>query len=94
MEGISFQSWFQVYFDFTMGISEGQAEGSGNNGWEPMTTAGFKVSTTTVRIASFGFALLPDVFSTHECAAWGAAIQAGCRGLPDGYDWRHYFSSH
>src|SRR5204863_7377980 len=54
---------------------EGQGEGCGNDGLEPMTTAVFDVSTTIAQIESSGFALVPDVFSTQECADWAAAIQ-------------------
>jgi hypothetical protein len=40
-----------------------------------MSTTVFDVSTTTAQIESSGFALVPDVFSTNQCAAWAAAIQ-------------------
>lgn len=71
MEGMGSKSGSQVYFDFTMGNSEGQAEAK-RFAWtmEPNSLC----RDASVEIDTTGFAILPNVFSTAESAAFATAM--------------------
>jgi hypothetical protein len=71
MAGMGSKRGSQVYFDFTMGNSEGQAEAK-RFAWtmEPHSLC----RDAAVDIGAIGFSLLPDVFSIAECGAFAMAI--------------------
>jgi len=81
MEGIGSKRSSQVYFDFTMGISEGQAEAARFE--ENMGDPASVVRDAASQIEISGFALFPNVYSPAECAAWAAAIHDLLTNCPD-----------
>lgn len=80
MEGIGSKRSSQVYFDFTMGISEGQAEAAR---FEKNMDPASVVRDAASQIEASGYALLPNVFPPADCAAWAADIHDLLSNCPD-----------